>query len=158
MLKVGDKAPGFTAVSTDGREIRLSDYRGRRLVLYFFPQVFSPACTQQARRFRDNHADIHALGAEVLGVSVDSHGQQCEFARTERLPFPIISDERRYISRAYDVTWPLVSTIKRITYVMDAQGVIEAVFRHEFQVSRHLDDVLRHLEGKRPLSTSTRVE
>ena len=151
MLKVGDRAPEFGAMSTEGRLWRLSDHRGRRLVLYFFPLVFTPGCTQQARRFRDNHADIEALGASVLGVSVDDHVRQCDFVRAERLTFPMISDENRRISRAYGVLLPLLSINQRITFIIDGRGIIEAVFHHEFQISRHLDDVLRHLEGKQPL-------
>jgi peroxiredoxin Q/BCP len=151
MLKVGDRAPEFSALSTEGRVVRLSDYRGHRLVLYFFPLVFTPGCTQQARRFRDNHAELEALGASVLGVSVDDSVSQCDFARAERLTFPMLSDESRTLSRAYGVLRPVLFVDQRITYVIDERGFIEAVFHHEFQISRHLDDVLRHLQGKRPL-------
>lgn len=149
MLKVGDIAPDFECQTTDGRALRLSDLRGRRVVLYFFPKAFTPGCTFETRRFRDNYPDVAALGAEVIGISVDEHSTQCDFAKAEELSFPLVADAERDISRAYDALWPVIAIDKRVTYVIDPEGRIEAVFRHEFQVSRHLDDVVQHLKRVR---------
>lgn len=148
MLKPGAPAPDFTVAASDGRTLRLSDFRGKRLVLYFYPKAFTPGCTAQTRRFRDNYAELQALGAEVVGVSVDTEARQCDFAQAERVRFPLVADADRTLSRDYDVLWPVLSIDRRVTYVIDPAGVVEAVFHHEVQVSKHLDDVLDHLQAR----------
>ena len=85
MVKVGDRAPEFEAVDCQGKAFRLSDFRGRRVVLFFFPKAFTLGCTIENRAFRDNHALIRSLGAELVGVSVDSVQRQCEFAEQENI-------------------------------------------------------------------------
>ncbi|MEW5850869.1 MAG: peroxiredoxin [Myxococcota bacterium] len=158
MLKVGDKAPDFSAAASNGEEIRLSALRGRKVVMYFFPKAFTPGCTAQARRFRDNYDEIKALGAEVIGVSVDEPSVQCDFATAERVRYPLIGDDQRLLGKLYDVVRPVLRVEKRVTYVIDEAGVVEAVFDHEFQVSRHLDDVMAHLRQRRlqPLAAQPR--
>lgn len=148
MLAVGAVAPEFEAPSSDGRALRLSDYRGKALVLYFFPKAFTPLCALETRRFRDNHADIRALGAEVLGVSSDALDVQCEFGRRQALEFPLLADPERRISRAYGVLWPMFGRARRVTFVIDEGGRIELICWHEFQVSKHLDEVLLHLQRR----------
>ena len=103
MLEVGAPAPDFTSTDCEGRPFALSSLRGRRVVLFFFPKAFTIACTLETRAFRDNHERIRALGAELVGVSVDSVRAQCEFARKEDIHFALLGDEERHISRAYDV-------------------------------------------------------
>ena len=90
MLAVGDTAPDFEALDCQGRVVRLGDYRGRRLVLFFFPKAFTSGCTEEIRHFRDNQARIRGLGAELVGVSVDRPEVQCEFARSESIDFPLL--------------------------------------------------------------------
>jgi peroxiredoxin Q/BCP len=148
-LSVGEPAPDFQATTTDGKRVRLADYRGRHLVLYFFPKAFTPGCTTEAKRFRDNYPDIQALGADVLGVSIDSHDVQCRFAAQHETRFPMIGDADGAISRAYGVKRSLFPVAKRVTFLIDPQGCIAARFAHEFQVSKHLDDVLRFLQDAR---------
>jgi peroxiredoxin Q/BCP len=148
-LQSGQPAPGFEATTTDGRTARLADYRGRYLVLYFFPKAFTPGCTAEAKRFRDNYEDLRALGADVLGVSIDSHDVQCRFAAQHETRFPMIGDADGAISRAYGVKRAIFPVAKRVTFVIDPQGRIAARFAHEFQVSKHLDDVLRFLRAAR---------
>ncbi len=145
MLDVGHAAPTFHAQSTDGREIDLEDFRGRYVVLYFFPKAFTPGCTAQARRFRDNYPELKELGAEVIGVSVDDHATQCEFASSNRVDFPMVGDKDRTLSDAYGVRHALLPFDKRVTYVVGPDGKIAAKFHHEFQINRHLDDVVAFL-------------
>lgn len=145
MLDVGQKAPDFTADASDGRRLRLSELRGKVVVLYFFPAAFTPGCTAETNRFRDNYADIQALGAEVVGVSTDGFEDQCRFAKAQAVTFPMVGDAGGYISRDYGVLWPLIRRDKRVTFVIDAEGIVRARFHHEFQVSKHLDDVLAFL-------------
>jgi peroxiredoxin Q/BCP len=148
MLDVGATAPEFESESFDGKKVRLRDLRGSPVVLYFFPKAFTPICTVETRRFRDNYPDLRALGAEVIGVSTDTLATQCEFAQRQEVSFPMLADPERRISAAYGVLWPLVPRARRVTFVIGETGLIELVSWHEFQVSKHLDEVLRHLQKR----------
>ena len=146
MLQPGERAPEFHALTTTGVRVDLDAFAGKWLVLYFFPKAFTPGCTAEARRFRDNFPDIQALGGEVLGVSHDDHATQCDFAKAVAVTFPLVADADRKIARAYGVSRALLPFDKRVTYVIDSQRTVRAVFHHEFQVNKHLDDVLQFLQ------------
>jgi peroxiredoxin Q/BCP len=145
MIALNALAPDFEALTTDGKRLRLSERRGRPLVLYFFPKAFTPGCTREAREFRDAHPDILALHADVVGVSTDSHETQCEFHREVGASFPMVSDPDGAIARRYDVVWPLLKLTKRVTFVLDAGGVIRGIFHHELLLDRHVRSVLQTL-------------
>jgi thioredoxin-dependent peroxiredoxin len=145
MLDVGQAAPDFTGTDCQGRPFSLSALRGRRVVLFFFPKAFTLGCTEETRHFRDNQEHLRALGAELVGVSVDSVRTQCAFAEKEDVHFALLGDEARAISKAYDVLWPVLNVDRRVTYIIGPSGTIEAVIRHEVRVYKHLDDVLRYL-------------
>lgn len=145
MLKPGDIAPDFDAVDCRGSRIKLSDFRGKKVVLFFFPKAFSLACTLEVRHFRDNHQHITEAGAVLIGVSVDRSERNCEFAKAEELQFTLIGDESRQISQTYGVVWPVLRIDRRATFVIDPQGIIIDVMHHEVQVYRHLEDVLERL-------------
>ncbi len=149
MLQVGDLAPDFQGVDCAGRQVSLASLRGRRAVIFFFPRAFSPACTIEARHFRDSHQQIRDLGAELVGISVDDVQTQCEFARQESIDFALLADPDRAISGAYGVVWPMLKVDRRITYILDEQGRVECVIKHEVRVYKHLDDVLAHLQRPR---------
>lgn len=151
MIRVGDQAPDFSAIDCQGRPVRLSDFRGRRTVLFFFPKAFTLGCTIENRAFRDNHALIRSLGAELIGVSVDKVQRQCEFAEKENLRFALIGDESKEIGRAYGVLWPVLAIDRRATFILDPGGRVENVIHHEVRVYKHLDDVLAWLKTH-PLS------
>ncbi|AKF10065.1 peroxiredoxin [Sandaracinus amylolyticus] len=143
MLAVGTPAPVFVARTTRGDSISLRELHGRIVVLYFFRRAFTPNCTVETKGFRDNYEDLVQLGSEVVGVSCDDYATQCRFASTHDVRFPMIADEDRSISRAYDVFFPILPLAHRVTYVIDRDGVIAGVFNHEFQVIKHLDEVVR---------------
>jgi thioredoxin-dependent peroxiredoxin len=147
--RVGDVAPDFTARTTKGELVTLSSLRGNHVVLYFFPKAFTPGCTRQTQRFRDAHADIVELGGMVLGVSVDDFETQCDFAAAMQASFPMIGDEDLSVSQLYGVLRPFLKLAKRVTFVIDRDGVVRGVFEHEFQISKHLDAVLHLLERLR---------
>ena len=147
MPRVGERAPDFTARTTDGDELTLSSLRERNVVLYFFPKAFTPGCTRETTRFRDAYPDIRALGGVVIGVSVDDYKTQCDFAAATKAGFPMIADPGHEISRLYGVLRPYLKLDKRVTYVIDRAGVIRGVFEHEFQISKHLDGVLHLIES-----------
>jgi peroxiredoxin Q/BCP len=146
MLKVGDPAPDFTATAQDGKTVRLQELRGKRVVLFFFPKAFTLGCTIETRQFRDHYSELSELGAEVLGVSVDSSERQCEFASREGVPFPMLGDPSRGIGRSYDVIRPLLNVTRRVTYIIGTDGRVEAIFHHEIRVGKHLDDVRSYLQ------------
>ena len=146
MLKVGAHAPDFDAVDCRGERVTLAEYKGKKkVVLFFFPRAFTPACTLEVRNFRDNHARITEAGAELIGVSVDRAEKNCKFAEAEGLQFRLIGDESRVISELYGVVWPVLRIDRRATFVIDEQGMIVEVIHHEVQVYRHLEDVLERI-------------
>ena len=147
MVKVGESAPDFEATDCSGRTVSLSKLRGKKVVLFFFPKAFTPACTLEVRNFRDHQAQIESMNATLIGVSLDKPERQCEFARSENIDFALIGDESRKISEAYGVVWPVMRRDRRATFVIDPEGKIADVFHHEVQVHRHLDDVLDKLKS-----------
>jgi peroxiredoxin len=153
MLKIGDLAPDFTAQATNGQTVTLHALRGRPVVIYFFPKAFTMGCTIETRQFRDNYAELSTLGAEVIGISADRFDSQCRFADDNKLPFALVGDEDKRISEAFGVLWPLIRIPQRVTFVVDEEGIVRAVFHHEVQISRHLDDV-RDFLARRTRATS----
>jgi peroxiredoxin Q/BCP len=147
MLRVGDTAPDFESTTQTGKPLKLSDLRGKRVVLFFFPRAFTMGCTIETRKFRDQYGDLSAMGAEIIGVSVDSHARQCDFANSEGVPFPMLGDESREISRRYGVLRSLLQVSQRVTYVIGPTGQIELVANHELLVNKHIDDVSKHLRA-----------
>ena len=147
MLPTGTRAPDFRVFSTDGTRVSLADFRGQRLVLFFFPRAFTLGCTLENRYFRDNHERLQELGVELVGVSVDSVQRQCEFAEAEGIHFALIGDESREISHAYDVLWPVFNVDRRMTFIIGPEGRIEDIIHHEVRVYRHMDDVLAYVQA-----------
>ncbi|MBR6082292.1 MAG: peroxiredoxin [Salinivirgaceae bacterium] len=130
MLQIGTKAPAFEGIDENGKTVKLSDFAGRKLVLYFYPKDSTPGCTAEACDLRDNYQRFLSLGYEVLGVSKDSAASHKKFIAKYELPFHLISDPDCTILKAYEA-WGVkkmygketVGTI-RTTYVIDADGVI----------------------------------
>ena len=147
---IGSMAPDFAVLSTDNRLVRLDDFRGRWLVLFFYPKAFTPGCTKQTVRFRDEHDALAALGAAVVGVSVDDLAVQCDFARAHQVEFPLLADTSQEMSKAWGVSRGFLPFNKRVTFVIDGDGVVRARFHHEMQVLRHVDDVLTFLRAQQP--------
>ncbi len=146
MLKQGDKAPDFEAVDCGGHRVTLSEFKHKKkVVLFFFPRAFTPACTLEVRNFRDNYERLTNAGAELIGVSVDKAEKNCKFAEAEGLQFKLIGDESRVLSEKYGVVWPVLRIDRRATFVINEKGIIDEVIHHEVQVYRHLEDVLERL-------------
>lgn len=130
MLEVGTKAPEFTLPDQDGKLHDLKDYRGRKVVIYFYPKDNTPGCTTQACGFRDLYPSITEKGAVVLGISKDSVASHKKFQEKYGLPFTLLSDEGLDVIKAYDV-WKEKKLygksflgIVRTTYVLDEEGVV----------------------------------
>lgn len=133
-LKPGDPAPAFSAKDTEGNTRSLADYRGKKLILYFYPKDDTPGCTKEACSLRDHRADLEAKNAEVLGVSTDSVASHQKFSQKFGLNFPLLADTDKSVAKAYEAIGGLVGLLgiaKRITYVIDEEGkilhVIDAV-------------------------------
>lgn len=141
MITVGKKAPAFSVKTTNGEQVTNETYRGKILVLYFFPKAFTTGCTIESKQFRDAAPELRDSGAEVVGVSVDSLERQCEFAKSIQADFAMIGDDDRAVSKAFDVLWPLIGKAQRVTYVIDGEGIVRGVFHHEVRVGKHLEDV-----------------
>ncbi|HVH42270.1 MAG TPA: peroxiredoxin [Labilithrix sp.] len=147
VLKPGDMAPDIDATANDGKRFRLAEQSTKLCtVIYFFPKAFTPGCTKETKRFRDNYAELAIAGAAIVGVSTDDHDTQCRFAESLRAPFPMIGDYDKRISAAYDVLWPVIGRPRRVTYIVNPLRTIEAVFQHEVQIVKHRDDVLLHVD------------
>jgi len=127
-LKPGQAAPSFSASDANGETVRLADYRGKRVVLYFYPKDDTPGCTVESCGLRDNYDKIRELGAEVLGVSVDDVTSHRKFTDKFNLPFRLVADVDKKISRAYGVLNEERGMDRRVTFLIDAQGRIERVF------------------------------
>lgn len=147
MLEVGTRAPAFTAKLDSGETFELEQWRGRKnVVLYFYPRDDSPGCTKEACSFRDNYEPIAALDAIIIGVSADSAESHQEFREKHGLPFPLIADTGKRLSRLYDARGLLGLMTSRVTYVIDKEGVIRGAFRHEvMNIGHHVEDATRTL-------------
>jgi peroxiredoxin Q/BCP len=124
-LKIGDIAPDFEIPLGSGRG-KLSDYRGKIVVVYFYPKDFTPGCTTEACNFRDNISDFKSRGIEVIGVSIDSEVSHKKFADKYSLPFLLAPDSSKDISRKYNVLGP--GAAKRVTFIIDKDGKVAYVF------------------------------
>ncbi|MFZ1023064.1 MAG: peroxiredoxin [Thermoplasmata archaeon] len=121
MLAVGDRAPEFTAQSTQGATFSLSQLRGRPVILYFYPKARSLGCTREARDFASHYPELQARHVEVVGVSVDTLPEQSRFSEECRLPFPLISDADKRIALSYGVLGAF-GYAKRVTFYLDEEG------------------------------------
>lgn len=143
-VTVGEAAPDFRAASTSGPEASLADYAGSWLVLYFYPKSFTPGCTAEACSLRDGFADIQALGARILGVSVDSIETQRKFKAEHRLPFELLADRDGAVARAYGVLRLGGFVSKRVTFLISPEGRIARIIEdvttgdHDAQVAEAL--------------------
>ena len=132
-LKTGDKAPNFESTNEAGQMIKLSDFKGKKLVLFFYPKASTPGCTAEACDLRDHYHQFLSKGYEILGVSTDSPKKQLQFKEKYQLPFSLLADESKEIVKNYQV-WgtkkfmgKTYDGIYRTTFIIDENGVIEKV-------------------------------
>jgi thioredoxin-dependent peroxiredoxin len=146
-LKEGDKAPAFTGVDQDGKAISLKDYKGRYLVLYFYPKDDTPACTAEACSLRDHYRSFVKKGYSILGVSTDSPKKHRRFIDKYKLPFPLLSDPGHEIADLYGVWGEKMlfgrkyMGILRTTFVIDKKGVIEQIIS-KVDTKEHASQIL----------------
>ncbi len=134
ILKVGDKAPAFNAKNQDGKKVSLADFKGKKLVLYFYPEDGTPTCTVQACNLRDNYALLKKQGFEIVGVSPDNEKSHKKFETKHELPFTLVTDTDHTILNNYGV-WGEKQMygrkymgVLRTTFVLDEKGIIKKIF------------------------------
>ncbi len=149
-LKPGDAAPEFTLPDADGKDVSLSDHRGTRVIVYFYPAAMTPGCTTQACDFRDSLTSLSAAGLTVLGISPDKPAKLAKFREKEGLTFPLLSDPSREVLEAYGaygekkLYGKTVTGVIRSTFVIDEQGVIEQA-QYNVKATGHVAKLRRDL-------------
>ena len=150
MLVIGELAPDFTLMGSDNKEHKLSDYRGKKVILYFYPKDNTPGCTTEACDFRDNITTINEKNAIVIGISKDTIRTHNNFISKFNLPFLLLSDEEKVVCGLYDVIkeknmyGKKVLGIERSTFIIDENGILIKEFR-KVKVKGHIDSVLSEI-------------
>lgn len=151
ILKIGDEAPPFTAIDQDGNPISLNEFRGKKLILYFYPKDDTPGCTAEACNLRDNYNLLLKKGYMIIGVSADDDRSHKKFIEKYELPFPLIPDKEKKILKAYGA-WGKKKLygreydgILRTTYVISEKGVIEKIFTR-VDTKNHTEQILENEE------------
>jgi peroxiredoxin Q/BCP len=146
-LKIGDKAPNFSALDQDGNNHSLSNYNGKKLVVFFYPKASTPGCTAEACDLRDNFERFKANNYEILGVSADSAKRQANFIDKNKLPFPLLADEDKSVIEAFGVWGPKkfmgkeYDGIHRTTFVINESGIIQNIIA-KVKTKEHANQIL----------------
>ncbi|QGA53421.1 redoxin domain-containing protein [Sulfolobus sp. E5-1-F] len=140
-MNLGEEAPDFEAESTLGK-IRLSNYRGKKVILYFYPKSFTSGCTRELQRFTELYDEFKKLNAEVIGVSVDKLDTQKKFAEKYGAKFPIVADDQKTISKLYSVLNEKGTSAQRVTFIIDENGKIVDVLKNLKKAEEHADKAL----------------
>ncbi len=150
-LEVGDKAPAFSLPDADGNKVSLADYRGRKVIVYFYPAASTPGCTKEACEFRDNLGELNEAGLDVVGISPDKPEKLTKFRDNEKLTFPLLSDPDRKVLTAWgaygdkQMYGNTVQGVIRSTFVVDEKGKIE-VARYNIKAA-HTSTFVKKLLG-----------
>ncbi|MFD7523508.1 thioredoxin-dependent thiol peroxidase [Paenibacillus chitinolyticus] len=150
-INTGQQAPDFELPANNGQQVKLSDFKGKKVVLYFYPKDMTPACTTQACDFRDKHREFESLNAVILGVSTDSLKRHEKFIDKYSLPFLLLADEDHAVSEIYGV-WKEKSMygktfmgIERSTFLIDEEGILVKEWR-KVKVKGHIEEALTYLK------------
>lgn len=149
-MNIGDKAPELLGINENGKEVRLSDFQGKKLVLYFYPKDSTPGCTTEACNLRDNYDSLREAGYEVVGVSVDKAASHQKFIAKNSLPFTLIADTEKTQVETFGV-WGEKSMCGRkymgtfrTTFIIDEHGVVERIISpKEIKVKEHAQQILK---------------
>ncbi|MGA9373853.1 MAG: thioredoxin-dependent thiol peroxidase [Mycobacterium sp.] len=149
-LAVGDKAPAFSLPDVDGNTVKLSDFKGRKVIVYFYPAASTPGCTKQACDFRDSLAELNTAGVDVIGISPDKPEKLAKFRDAEGLTFPLLSDPDKSVLTAWgafgekSMYGKTVQGVIRSTFLVDEKGVIE-VAQYNVKATGHVAKLRRDL-------------
>jgi thioredoxin-dependent peroxiredoxin len=151
-MEVNDKSPDFNTTDENGQEVASKDFRGKTVVLYFYPKADTPGCTKQACGFRDTYQEIKKTGVVLLGISADTSAAQKKFQNKFSLPFPLLADADKKIANLFGVVkeknmyGKKVKGIARTTFVIGANGTIEHIFNN-VKPEGHAEQVLEYLKS-----------
>ena len=146
-LKKGDNAPNFSVKDQDGKTVNLKDFKGKKLILFFYPKASTPGCTMEAKNLRDNYNELLKKGFEIVGVSADSEKRQKNFCVKNELPFSLLVDEEKEVIKAYGVWGPKkfmgreYEGIHRTTFIIDEKGVIDKIIE-KVKTKYHTEQIL----------------
>lgn len=147
------QAPAFELQNEEGKMVSLKDYKGKNVILYFYPKDLTPGCTTQACDFRDKYEDFSDLNAVILGVSLDDAAKHTKFIEKHGLPFSLLVDEKHEVAEKYGV-WTLKKNfgkeymgIERTTFLINEEGIVEREWR-KVRVKNHIEDVLNYLKNR----------
>ncbi len=149
-LEVGDKAPAFTLLDADGEKVSLSSYKGRKVIIYFYPAAMTPGCTKQACDFRDSLAELNGAGLDVIGISPDKPEKLAKFRERDSVNFPLLSDPDKTTLTAYGafgekkLYGKVVEGVIRSTFVVDEKGNIE-VAQYNVKATGHVAKLRRDI-------------
>jgi peroxiredoxin Q/BCP len=145
--KIGDSAPIFSLPDQSGKVIKLEDFLGKWVVLYFYPKDDTPGCTKEACSFRDDLKQLEKLGAEIIGVSVDDSDSHAKFASKYHLPFPLLADQDAKVAESYGAVNNLliIKIAKRYTFLIDPSGKINKIYL-DVDTSRHSQEIIDDLK------------
>jgi mycoredoxin-dependent peroxiredoxin len=131
-LKPGDRAPDFDLYDQNGRQVKLADYRGKKtVVLAFYVRAFTSGCTREMKAYQADIPKFEGVDTQVIGISVDSEARNKAYAESLGLTFPVVSDPHRTVSRQYGVLMPVIRWAKRVTFIIDKEGIIQSIQRGE---------------------------
>jgi peroxiredoxin Q/BCP len=141
-LKIGDRAPDFTLPSASGKVVKLSELRGKTVVVFFYPKDDTPGCTVEACSFRDRYDAFVEAGAEVVGISSDSESSHERFASKHKLPMTLLSDQDGRVRALFGVKSTLGLLPGRATFVIDRDGIVRHVFVSQLRAAAHVGEAL----------------
>ncbi len=149
MIQIGDKAPAILGVDENGKEVRLADYSGKKIVLYFYPKDSTPGCTMQAKNLRDNYEDLKKQGYEVIGASIDDQKSHLRFIEKNELPFTLIADTDKKLVEAFGVYGEKKNFGRtymgtfRTTFIINEEGIVERIIGpKEIKTKTHAAQIL----------------
>ena len=147
ILKPGDDAPHFSLPDNQGRQVNLNDFKGKWVVLYFYPKDDTPGCTTEACHFRDDFKLLENLGAQVIGMSIDDSFSHKKFAEKYNLPFPLLSDASGEVASLYGAlnNFLVIKLAKRYTYLINPQGKIAKIYL-SVDTSKHSQEIIEDLK------------
>ena len=148
ILKIGDDALSFTLPDSQGNQINSNDFKGKWIVLYFYPKDDTPGCTTEACHFRDDFKLLESLGAKVIGISIDDSFSHKKFAEKYNLPFPLLSDALGEVARRYGAlnNFLVIKLAKRYTYLINPQGKIAKIYL-SVDTSKHSQEIIDDLKA-----------
>jgi peroxiredoxin Q/BCP len=144
-LKENQKAPEFELASTSGERFKLSEQVGEPIILFFYPKNFTKVCTAEVCEFRDAFSEFRDLNVKVVGISQDTIDSHHKFKKENKLPFELLSDPKGKVAKLYKATIPVIGMNRRVTYLLDKDLKIKAVYENMFSADQHVKEMIEKM-------------